>query len=51
MKNKKTETEWFENEDFWLNYGPIMFDGQQWAQAAGIAKSVVNLAELGDLHP
>ena len=48
MKNKKTETEWFENEDFWLNYGPIMFDGQQWAQAAGIAKSVVNLAELGE---
>ena len=48
MKNEKTETEWFENEDFWLNYGPIMFDGQQWAQAAGIAKSVMNLARLSE---
>lgn len=46
MKSKKAE--WFENEDFWLNYAPVMFDGQQWAQAAGIAKRVVSLAGLSE---
>ncbi|MGN0728435.1 class I SAM-dependent methyltransferase [Treponema sp.] len=45
MKGKKNE--WFENENFWLKYAPVMFDGQQWAQAAGIAKSVCSLAEVG----
>ncbi len=43
---KNNQLQWFENEDFWLNYGPVMFDEQQWAQAAGIAKSIQNLANL-----
>ncbi len=43
MNEKK---EWFENENFWLNYGPIMFDEQQWAQANGIAQKCIELAEL-----
>ncbi len=40
------EKEWFENEDFWLNYGPIMFDEQQWAQSRGIAEKCIELAGL-----
>ena len=42
----KKDKEWFENEDFWLNYGPIMFDGQQWAQANGIAQKCIEIAGL-----
>ncbi len=40
------EKEWFENESFWLNYGPIMFDDQHWAEAHGIAEKCVELAGL-----
>ena len=42
----KKEKEWFENEDFWLNYGPIMFDEQQWSQAHGIAEKCIEIAGL-----
>lgn len=42
----KKDREWFENEDFWLNYGPIMFDEQQWAQANGIAEKCIEIAGL-----
>ncbi len=42
------KTEWFENENFWLNYAPIMFDSQHWAQANGIAKSIKKIASLSD---
>ncbi len=43
---KKQKKEWFENQDFWLNYGPIMFDEQQWAQAQGIAERCCEIANL-----
>ena len=46
IMNMKKDKEWFENEDFWLNYGPIMFDGQQWAQANGIAQKCIEIAGL-----
>ncbi|MCH5292055.1 MAG: class I SAM-dependent methyltransferase [Treponema sp.] len=38
--------EWFEDEAFWLMYGPIMFDEQHWAEAAGIAQRCCHLAGL-----
>ena len=38
--------QWFENEDFWLNYAPIMFDSQHWAQAHGIASAIKTKALL-----
>ncbi|MBO5608453.1 MAG: class I SAM-dependent methyltransferase [Treponema sp.] len=38
--------EWFEDEAFWLNYGPIMFDESHWAEARGIAQSVCSIADL-----
>lgn len=38
--------QWFEKEDFWLNYGPIMFDEQHWAEAHGIAERCIEIANL-----
>ncbi len=38
--------EWFENEDFWKNYGPIMFDSAHWAEAPGVAAAVQKIAGL-----
>ena len=40
--------EWFENQDFWLNYGPVMFDDQHWAEAHGTAERCCNIAELAE---
>lgn len=42
------EKEWFENEDFWLNYGPVMFDRQHWAEAKGIAEKCIEIAGLSE---
>ena len=38
--------QWFENEDFWKNYGPIMFDSARWAEAPAVAESVCTIAGL-----
>ncbi len=38
--------EWFESEDFWKNYGPIMFDEAHWQEAPAIADRVMKLAGL-----
>ena len=38
--------QWFENESFWQNFGPVMFDSQSWAEAPGIAESVIKIAGL-----
>ena len=38
--------QWFENEDFWKNYGPIMFDSAHWAEAPGVAAAVQKIAGL-----
>ena len=38
--------QWFENESFWLNYAPIMFDEAHWAEARGIAESCCKIAGL-----
>ncbi|MGL4986846.1 MAG: class I SAM-dependent methyltransferase [Treponemataceae bacterium] len=43
MEKKK---EWFENENFWLEYGPVMFDSRRWAEAETVAKSVCKIAGL-----
>lgn len=40
--------EWFEEEDFWTNYGPIMFDEAHWAEAPDVARYVKEIAELED---
>ncbi len=38
--------EWFEKDDFWLNFGPIMFDEQRWAEASTVANQIKVLANL-----
>lgn len=38
--------QWFEKENFWLNYGPIMFDQQHWAEAPGIAQAIFDACTL-----
>jgi SAM-dependent methyltransferase len=43
MADKK---EWFENEEFWQNYSPIMFDSQRWAEAPAVAEDVCKIAGL-----
>lgn len=40
--------EWFENEDFWINYGPVMFDKNHWAEAKGTAEAIKEIAGLKD---
>ena len=48
MKLSKTSanTEWFEKEDFWLYYAPIMFDDARWAEAPDVAEYVMKIAGL-----
>jgi len=41
-------SEWFEQEDFWTNYGPIMFDEARWAEAPAVAEHVKRIANLSD---
>ena len=40
--------EWFESEDFWTQYAPIMFDDARWAEAPAVAQYVKDLAGLSD---
>lgn len=47
-ENVLAEKEWFENEAFWINYGPIMFDDKHWAEAQGIAEKCCELASLNE---
>ncbi|MBQ7538167.1 MAG: class I SAM-dependent methyltransferase [Treponema sp.] len=46
-KVQPAKTEWFEKEDFWNNYAPIMFDAARWAEAPAVAESVCKIAGLG----
>ena len=38
--------EWFEKEDFWINYAPIMFDDNRWAEAPAVAEYVKEINRL-----
>ena len=38
--------QWFEEEDFWINYAPIMFDDARWAEAPDVAEYVKSIANL-----
>lgn len=40
--------EWFEKEDFWITYAPIMFDEARWAEAPTVAQHVKRIAGLKD---
>lgn len=38
--------QWFEKEEFWLHFGPIMFDSTKWAEAPAVASSIKSIAGL-----
>lgn len=35
--------DWFENESFWAQYSPVLFDAQRWAEAPTVAESVLRI--------
>lgn len=41
MSNKKAD--WFENESFWAQYSPVLFDAQRWAEAPTVAEGVLRI--------
>jgi SAM-dependent methyltransferase len=41
MADKKTD--WFENETFWAQYSPVLFDAQRWAEAPAVAEGVLRI--------
>lgn len=40
--------EWFENESFWAQYAPVLFDAQRWAEAPVVAEGILRI--IGALH-
>jgi len=43
----KYKEEWFNDDDFWEQYAPIMFDEKRWAEVSQVADGVTRLARLG----
>ena len=44
--NTASKPQWFEKEDFWIYFAPIMFDDARWAEAPDVAEYVKKLAGL-----
>ena len=40
--------DWFESENFWTQFAPIMFDDARWAEAPTVAQYVKDIAGLSD---
>ncbi len=40
--------QWFEKEEFWTQFAPIMFDEARWAEAPAVAEFVKKIARLKD---
>ena len=40
--------DWFESENFWTQFAPIMFDDARWAEAPAVAQYVKDIAGLKD---
>jgi len=49
MKVMKSGDEWFNDEDFWQKFAPVMFDEKRWAEVPAVADGVTRLAGL-DLY-
>lgn len=39
-------TEWFEDEDFWIAYAPLMFDETHWAEVPAVIDNILRIAPL-----
>ncbi|HNQ97001.1 MAG: class I SAM-dependent methyltransferase [Spirochaetales bacterium] len=35
--------DWFENESFWAQYAPVLFDAQRWAEAPSVAEGILHI--------
>ncbi len=35
--------DWFENESFWAQYAPVLFDAQRWSEAPSVAEGVLRI--------
>ncbi len=44
--DNQNKTEWFEKENFWVTFAPIMFDDARWAEAPDVAEYVQKIAGL-----
>jgi len=42
----KREDEWFNDEEFWQQYAPIMFDENRWGEVPNVADGVLRLAGI-----
>ncbi|MHB0896318.1 MAG: class I SAM-dependent methyltransferase [Spirochaetales bacterium] len=38
--------EWFEDEDFWIAYAPLMFDESRWAEVPEVVDNLIRLSSL-----
>mgnify|MGYP005847582505 FL=1 len=38
---------WFEDEEFWNVFAPLMFDEKRWAETSGVVDAIENLAKCG----
>ena len=42
----KYEKEWFNDDNFWKNFAPIIFDNKRWAEVPGTADAITRLSAL-----
>lgn len=41
-----TTPEWFEDEDFWVTYAPLMFDEPRWAEVPAVVDGLLKLSSI-----
>ena len=44
--SKKEKKEWFNDEEFWQVYAPVMFDERRWSEVPAVSDAVTRLAGL-----
>ena len=45
-EEKSDMNDWFENEAFWVQYAPVMFDRARWAEAPTVAQEILKIAGI-----
>jgi SAM-dependent methyltransferase len=48
---KSTSAQWFNDERFWEQYAPVIFDEGRWAEVPAVAEAVVRLGRLPPQPP
>lgn len=39
-------SEWFEEEEFWASYAPVMFDAERWAETEAVVEKIIALTKI-----